>query len=603
MADAVQVDIPHLSGQTALEAGINSPTSPEAQAQAAAVKNLSLINIDVAAANDIQSGSKDNFNVATFGVKDISTLGDPVLKPIAEGINQLITQLELNLKVEGANGASHTTDQINDAIRTTILSNKGWKDAFNALPSNTEQQELIDTIRETGALSAGRRLYTDRMVIAQESGTYVSAKSKYEEVKKRYEAKVKEKSDPTTGIDKKISTLGKDRTQVIVEKDTATRDAESLKDKKTNLSSRRESLEQSMREITAKYRHEALKKGITFDPTAGRDSDPDYVTYKDQLDKTNHEINGTGSGFTKSIDTIIKDAQSEVKKADSEFQLFQTQDTLANEITILTEQFVNAEGAMITARTTLANKVNDLLKSLNGVLPEAAKEGMNKYIQAQEQANREKAISDAKKKAEDATKEGDVIKRAKAELSLILEKRHLIPKDIKGLKKLFYKGEIQYDVDKASLTQDFQDILKDPDGWVRNKLASSFSGVPGPNDFTGFSPEVQNYFNLNPEALTKFADAVRQDTLVTVSRQAFMNLNLDPKSVQKLCNIKDVATGLEQALVSNKTALAAAEKLAGQGLSKGRLRSFFEKASPFAIGALLLLIFGFFGTKLLSGGA
>lgn len=596
MADAVQVDIPHLSAQVALEAGVNSPSSVEAQDQAAAVKNLSLINIDVAAANDIQSGSKDNFNVATFGTKDIATLTDPVLKPIAEGINQLIGQLESNLKVVSSGNAA-TTDQINQAIETTILSNQGWKKAFEALPSAAERQQLIDTIRETGALSAGRRLYTEKMIIGQESGAYIAARKKYEDIEKRLAAKQAEEAS----LKSKITALGKNSTQILAEKETATTDLDSIKGRKVSLLSRQESLEESMREITNHYRREALKKGAAFDPTAGRDLDPDYIDYGNKLKKVQDELNGTGSG--KSIDEQIKDAQTALNKTSSDYQLFEKQEGLITDISTLNEQLSAVNGDLITARTGLANKINDLLKSLNNVLPEAAKEGMNKYMQAQESANREKAISDAKKKAEEATKEGDVIKRAQAELKLILEKRYLTPKDIKGLKKILYKGEVQYDINKTFLSSDFQAILKDPDGWIRTKLTTIGNTTYAAGDLAGFSPEVKDYFQQHPEALTKFGDAVRQDTLITISRQAFMNLDLDPKSVQKLCNIQDVATGLEKALESNKTALAAAEKLAGQGLSKGKLRSFFEKASPVLIGALLLLLFGFFGTKLLSGGA
>jgi len=596
-----QVDIKPLSANVALESTIKNPTTPEAQKQAEAERNISLMTIDVAAANDIQEGSKVNYFEATFGVKDASQVTDPVMKPIAEGISTIITMLEKNLKVVNSDGSPQTVDQINQAIETTILANQSWKSSYEALKQvdPAKAKEIIDAIRETGVISAARRLYTERMIIGQESGNYLAAQTKYNEIERQLNLRITER----TTVETSINGQPKSKSQIAAEKQTATRDLETLTEHKNSLFSRRKALEERIDQITSSYQFEKKGKtgGVGIDKKE-RDKDPRYTKALSDLDAVNDEINGTGS-YTESIDSKINKAQQTIRDSEQVDQLFKRQAELTTEIDSLNEKLATASGDLATARTSLANKVNETIKSLNGILPEAAKEGLNKFKQAKEQANREIQIEEAKKKAEEAKKEGDMVKRAQAEIKLSTETRYLEEKSVKGLRKLIRRGKVEYDVKKGELESEFTAIIKDPDGWVRNKLSSTFSGVPQLSDFKGLSPDTIDYFNQHPEAVQKLADTIRQETVVSISRQAFMNLDLDPKSMKKLCTIPDVANALQQAVDSDKATASAVEKAIGQKLTKGGLRTFLEKASPWAISIILLIILGIFGTKLLTGGA
>ena len=391
-------EIKQVSGKVALESGTNAPTGREARALRKATDNASLITVDVAAGGETPSGMKDNLFIAYFGEKDVTKIKDPVLKPLAKGLRDIINQVENNL-----NGTA--TAEVDATIITTIRSTEGWKNAFDDL-SVAEQKQLIKRLRETWTVSAGRRLYTEKMVIAQEVGGYEAAKRKYEEAARQ----TKERTDERDTIDKQIKS--KDRTKIVADKDAKISSLDGLKGMRQTLSGRRDALENKSDELTSTYRQVNPKTGAVTFNKVGRDNDPDYKKYQTEIKKIDNEINGVGTA--QGLDAQIIAAQLEVNKADKLVQSFDRHDSLTTEIGTLNQQLTNAEADLITARTSLADKINELTKSLNGVLPEAAKEAMNKYKDSIDNAN----IKIAKDKAEEAAKAGDIIKGAEANVEM-----------------------------------------------------------------------------------------------------------------------------------------------------------------------------------------
>ncbi len=576
--NAAPAEIKPVSGKIAVEAGTKAPVGREAQAMAKAVDNLSLMTVDVAAGGDIVSGMKDNLFVAYFGEKDASKVKDPVLKPLAQGLNNIINVLENNLK-DGAVGA--TTAEIDAAIISTIRSNEGWKDAFNLL-APAKKNQLVKTIREMGAVSAGRRLYTEKMVIAQEVGGYEAAKRKYEEISRQ----TKERTDERDSIDKQIK--GKDRAKIVSDKDAKVSALEGLKGRRQTLSDRRDAIETKIDELTSTYRQVNPKTGAVTFNKVGRDNDPDYKKYQAEIKKVDNEINGVGT--VKGLDTLIVEAQLEVNKADKLVQSFDRHDSLTTEIGKLSQQLTNAEADLINARTGLANKINELTKSLNGVLPEAAREAMNKYKDSIDNANAEMA----KEKAEVAAKEGDIITGATANVEAFYLRAKYIQEKQRTSSKLldlFGRKKVIQETNKVAIRADFKKILARNGRGAADLLKADVDHAIAAGEGAGLSPEEIKYFRDNPKAYAKFIEQAKTTVFKAVSREAVLHTDLTETDMRTLIGSPDFATAAEQAVGDAQKLKDLKEKIAGAGLKGGTWKEIGAKlAKPVLLGLLLLIL-------------
>lgn len=576
----VPAEIKPVSGKVALESGTKAPTSREGRALRKAADNASLITVDVAAGGEIPSGMKDNLLIAYFGEKDIAKIKDPVLKPLAKGLNDIINQVENNL-----NGTA--TTEVDASIITTIRSTEGWKNAFDDLPV-AEQKQLIKRLRETWAVSAGRRLYTEKMVIAQEVGGYEAAKRKHEEAARQ----TKERTDERDTIDKQIK--GKDRAKIVADKDARVSSLDGLKGMRQTLSGRRDALENKSDELTSTYRQVNPKTGAVTFNKVGRDNDPDYKKYQSEIKKIDNEINGVGT--VQGLDAQIIAAQLEVNKADKLVQSFDRHDSLTTEIGTLNQQLTNAEADLITARTSLANKINELTKSLNGVLPEAAKEAMNKYKDSIDNAN----IKIAKDKAEEAAKAGDIIKGAEANVEMYYLQAKYIQEQQRTSSKLvdlFMRNKGIKETNKVLLRKDLTEILKNDGRGSADLLKHDVDTAIAVGHGAGLSPEQIKYFKENPKAYADFIEQAKVSVFKAVSRQAVLHINLTETDMQTLIGSPDFATAADQALGDAQKLKDLKAKLGEAGLKGGTWKEIGSKLAKPALLGLLLMVLIFLGVK------
>ncbi len=591
MAEGTPQEIKPVAGKIAIEAGTNAPKGKEAQVLAKGVENLSLITIDVAAGGEVPPGMKDNLFIAFFGEKTASKVTDPVLKPLALGLSNIISQIENNIQ-PGIAGATH--NEIDAAIVSTIRSNEGWKKAFE-LMDPTKQNQLIKTIRETGATTGARRLYVERMIIAQESGGYEAEKRKYEEIAKQ----TKQKTDERDAIDKQIK--GKDRAKIVADKDARALTLESLINRKQSATDRKDKIEARIDELSSDYREKNPKTGVvTFNKT-GRDADPDIKKLKTELNKIDNEINGTGG--VSGLDAQIIAAQAEVTKADKLVQSFDRHDSLTTDIGKLSEQLTNAEASLITARTAFANKINELVKSLNGVLPEAAKEAMNKFKSSIDSAN----VDIAKQKAEEAAKAGDIITGAEANVEMYyLQAKYIkdVPRVSSKLADLFLRNKGIKEQDKITLRADFLKVLQNDGRGAADLLKADADAALTAGKGAGLSPEQIKYFKDNPKAYAKFIEQAKTAVFKAVSRQSVLHLDITETDMKTLIGSPDFAKAAEQAVGDAQSLAALKEKIAGAGLKGGTWKEIGAKLSKPAMMGLLIMLLAlgaFFGIKSLSG--
>ncbi len=573
-------EIKQVSGKVALESGTNAPTGREARALRKATDNASLITVDVAAGGETPSGMKDNLFIAYFGEKDVTKIKDPVLKPLAKGLRDIINQVENNL-----NGTA--TAEVDATIITTIRSTEGWKNAFDDL-SVAEQKQLIKRLRETWTVSAGRRLYTEKMVIAQEVGGYEAAKRKYEEAARQ----TKERTDERDTIDKQIKS--KDRTKIVADKDAKISSLDGLKGMRQTLSGRRDALENKSDELTSTYRQVNPKTGAVTFNKVGRDNDPDYKKYQTEIKKIDNEINGVGTA--QGLDAQIIAAQLEVNKADKLVQSFDRHDSLTTEIGTLNQQLTNAEADLITARTSLADKINELTKSLNGVLPEAAKEAMNKYKDSIDNAN----IKIAKDKAEEAAKAGDIIKGAEANVEMYYLQAKYIQEQQRTSSKLvdlFMRNKGIKETNKALLRKDLTRVLKNDGRGSADLLKYDVDAAIAAGHGAGLSPEQIKYFKENPKAYADFIEQAKVSVFKAVSRQAVLHINLTETDMQTLIGSPDFATAADQALGDAQKLKDLKAKLGEAGLKGGTWKEISSKLAKPALLGLLLMILIFLGIK------
>ncbi len=574
-------EVTPVPGRIAVEAGTNTPTGKEAKALGKEVGNLSLITVDAAAGGEIPTGLKDNLFVAYFGDKDPNKVKDPVLKPLALGLNQIITQIETNLKT-GVGG----TAELNKAIIETIRSNEGWKKAFELLDPG-KQAELIKTIREMGAVSSGRKLYVERMVIAKEGGGYEAAKRKYDEVARQ----VKEKTDERNLLDTQIK--GKDRAKIVADKDAKAATLESLKTRRQSLSERRDKVELKIDELTEAYRQRNPKTGAVTFNKAGRDADPDYKKYKGELTKIDDEVNGTSAAA--GLDAQIIAAQGEVSKAEKAVAAFERHDVLVTDIDKLSKQLIDAEGDLITARTAFADKINELIKSLGGVFPEAAKAAMNKYKVSIDHANEEMANA----KAAEAAKSGEVITGATANVEKFYLLKYVKEQQRRSSKltNLFGRNKSVQEIDTARLQTDFKKLLRRDARGAADLLKADVDAALAAGHGAGLSPEEIKYFNDNPQAYAKFIEQAKQNVFKTVSRQAVLHLDLTETDMKTLIGSDDFATAAEQAVGDAQKLKDLKEKIAGAGLKGGTWKEIGAKLAKPALIGLAILILIIFGVK------
>ncbi len=576
-------EIKPVSGKVAVEAGTDVPKGAEAKKLAGAVDNLSLITVDVAAGGTVPEGVNDNLNVALFGEKNINKIKDPVVKALASDLNNLLIKVENNLKVHGE--ANVTTADMDAAIIATIQSNQGWKDAYNLL-DNAKQKELVKTIREKGAVSAGRRLLLEKIVISQESGEYAAAQRKQNEIESQL-AKKNEEKDILDG-----QTKGKNKAKAVAEKEAKTSELESLKGKKINLLERRESLERKVDELSNNYREVNPKTGaVKFNKTE-RDKDPEYKKYNDQLIKIEDKINGTGG--EESIDEQIRKANESVLKADKLFQSFERLDVLTTEIGNLGLQLATAEGEVITARTAFTSKLNELMKTFNVVLPEAAKEALNNFKSSIDSANE----TLAKEKAEEAAKAGDIIKGADANVELYYQFKYVKTEQrVSSRLRDFFKRVGVKETNTVLLRTDLNTVLANDARGAADLLKADVDAAIVAGKGAGLSPEQIQYFKDNPKAYAKFIETAKTTVFKTVVRKAHLENYLTETDMRTLIGSPDFATAAEQAVGDAQKLKDLKGKLAGAGLKGGTWKEIGAKLAKPALWGLLLLILVFLGIK------
>ncbi|MFZ6034628.1 MAG: hypothetical protein ACOYUB_00555 [Patescibacteria group bacterium] len=575
---ADQIDIRPVKAKVAVEALTAAPKG-EGKTMATHVRELGIGTVDAVGGREIPQGMKDNLFIALFDVKDASAVTDPQLKPLAQGLESIIATLKGNL-----DPSVTTPTELNAAIKTVIEQTPGWNDAFKKM-SAAQQDEVIQSIREMGAASFGRRMMVEKIVISQETGNYKAAKTKYEDVKKQLTTRQTE----MTAVDAQILAIGKDRAAVAADRQSQEREVTSLNSEMTRLQEQRSRLEQRIADREQSY-IDAGKSGKALSDALAKDKSFQKWT-KDAQDLEDKINDPTG------LAKKIADAEARLKVLETQNQYFERADRLTTEIEDLTGKVSTAEADMINARTAFANNINELMKQLNGVMPEAAKEAMNKYKSRLEEANREKAVQDANDKADKAKKEGDMLARAEAEITKAFELRYL--KTIREFRfAKLSKIDIQV-IDEDALRADFQDALNPAIG--TRGVMERILNIAGNGAGSGLSAETIAYLTnpANKAAVGKLVENMRIPIFKSISRKAVLHLDLPETTLRNMATSPDFVEAAKAAVADNAEIRKVIESVHGAKL--GGSTSVTEALRKMPAGGLLgfiLMILGIFGSGL-----
>lgn len=577
---ADQIDIRPVKAKVAVETLTAAPKG-EGKTMATHVRELGIGTVDAVGGREIPQGMRDNLFIALFGTKDASAVTDPQLKPLAQGLDTIMTTLKDNLDPSVA-----TPTELNAAIKTVIEQTPGWNDAFKKM-SATQQDEVIQSIREMGAASFGRRIMIERIIISQESGNYNAAKRKYEDVKKQLTTRQTE----MTAVDAQILAIGKDRAAVAADRQSQEREVTSLNSEMTRLQEQRSRLEQRIADREQSY-IDAGKSGKALSDALAKDKSFQKWT-KDAQDLEDKINDPTG------LAKKIADAEARLKVLETQNQYFERADRLTTEIEDLTGRVSTAEADMINARTAFANNINELMKQLNGVMPEAAKEAMNKYKSRLEEANREKAVQDANDKADKAKKEGDMLARAEAEIAKAFELRY-IKTERQFRIASFGKRDIQV-IDEDTLRGDFQDSLNPAIGTrgVMERVLN-LAGTP-PGNGSGLSAETLAYLTnpANKAAVGKLVENMRIPIFKSISRKAVLHLDLPETSLRSLATSPDFVEAAKAAVADNAEIAKVIESVHGAKLGGStNIKEALRKMPAGGLLGILMMILGLFGSGL-----
>lgn len=574
---ADNIDVRPVASRVAVES-LTAKPSAKGREYRDAVRDLGVGTVDAVGGREIPVGMRDNLFIALFGTKDMAKI-DPTLKPLATGLDSIMSQLKSNL-----DPTATTTGELDKAIEAVIQQTPGWNDAFKNM-TPTKQAEVIKAIKEMGAASFGRRLMIEKINISEESGNYNAAKRKFEDLQQQLKTRRAEK----VKVDAQVATAGGDRAKTTAEQQSVQREVASLQSERTRLLTRKEALLQQMAEREEVY----IKKGKTLSTELKKDKT--YQDWKKAADQIDDDISNATTG----LDKKIADAEGRLKAAETNLQYFTRADQLAAEIEELGTKASQAEADMISARTAFANNINTLMRELNGVLPEAAKEAMNKYKTRLEEANQQKAIDDAEKKAKEAKEAGDMNERAKAEIQKMMEMRYM-KKETKGWWK-FKKDH--YVTDMTALKKDFDDML-DPAigtrGVMERILNMSGAGGTAPGVGSGLSQEVIDYMVAHPKEAAKLVEDMRVPVFKSIARKAVLRMDFSDTDLSHLADSPDFVEAAQKAVADNAEIKKVMDAVYNADL--GGPKTFKEalKRMPAGglLGILMLLLFGVFGSGL-----
>lgn len=579
---ADQLDIKPVANKVAVETLTATPKG-EAKKTAEAVRSLSIGTVDAVGGREIPDGMRDNLFIGLFGTKDVAAITDPQLKPLAQGLDKIMSTLKDNLDPGVA-----TPTELNQAIQSVIEQTPGWSDAFKKM-SATQQAEVIKSIREMGAASFGRRMMIEKITISQESGNYGAAKRKFEDASNQLNARRLEK----VTVDTQIGAIGGDRAKVTADKQSKDREATSLLRERDRLQEQKSRIDRQIAEREQSY-IDTGKSGK--DLTDALNADSRYQKMLKDLDAIDDKISDPVSG----IDKKIGDAEAELQVLEKNLQYFERADSLTTQVEDLTNKVSSAEAEMINARTALANSLNDLMKNLNGVMPEAAKEAMNKYKIRLDEANQQKAVDEANKKAEDAKKEGDMLALAEAEITKAFELRYVKTEDQRRLRTLFMAKEQVQVIDESALRADFQDMLNPATGTrgvMERIIKGSATGLAGPE--AGLSQQTIDYLNSHPDAAAKLVEKMRIPIFKSVARKAVLHLDLNETSLRSLATSPDFVEAAKAAIADNADIEKVIDSVYGAKLGGSRnVAEAFKKLPAGGLLGVLMLIFGLIGSGL-----
>lgn len=575
-----QLDVKPVPNKVGVESLTAAPKG-ESKKMAEAVRGLSIGTVDAVGGREIPAGMRDNLFIALFGTKDVATIADPTIKPLATGLDSIMTTLKDNLDPSVA-----TPAELNAAIQTVIEQTPGWNDAFKAMNA-TQQAEVIKSIREMGAASFGRRMMIEKIVISQESGNYGAAKRRYEDASKQLTARQAEKAT----VDVQVSAIGGDRAKVTADKQSKERDTTNLHRERDRLQEQKSRLEQRMAEREQSY-IDGGKSGTDLQDALNADSR--YQKMVTDAQAIEDKITDPMSG----IDKKIGDAEAELQTLEKNLQYFERADRLTAEIEALNTKVSTTESEMINARTAFADSINNLMKNLNGVMPEAAKEAMNKYKTRLEEANREKALNEAKDKEAKAKKEGDMIAQAEAEVAKAFELRYLKTETQRRFNKLFVKQEIQV-VDVDALSSDFKDTINPAVGTKGvTERVLNLGGTP-PGSGSGLSKETIDYLTANPKIAEKLVEKMRIPIFKSISRKAVLHLDLSETSLRSMASSPDFVEAAKAAIADNSEIQKVIDSVYKSGLGGStNLAESLKKMPAGGLLGILMMILGLFGSGL-----
>lgn len=504
---------------------------------------------------------------AIFGEK-IPPQGD-VLRPLYQTLAAKMTNLEkiLNPNIEKTN--PQVRIQLRAELRQLVQQTDGVREYFNALPDNNARNEWLNNILDNRIMQGDAiKSYTAAVAgVAPESSQYAVKSEQVRQIKDRIgkvEAEVK-KLESTIGrkniadIQAKQAILQSENTNLLTDRET--------------LSGRFTEARQTMLQIRTTYAEQGVT-GAALDTALRRD------TFYREAEAETLQIKRI---LIPQIDRKIKNNQTELANNEKLTQASQRIDALNTSLNDLNTQLATAEGALASARDAVFKKITELSVTLDGILPQAAVAALNKRLAQINNAYKEKQITDAQKKAEEAKKRGDKLTEAQAQFEEALTSRF---QEATTVRRWFKESEgIRIKID--DLRTEFFKAQDNPSKYVDYIL----------NHQSGIEPDLLKYIKDNPDVKKEFVKKVKNTAYLNVSREGVQYLKLDSGTLLTLGKSSPFRDAATEAITADTTIRQIAEKLTGQKLdNRNAIDRAWNKLPVGGLLGLIMMLLGGLGT-------
>jgi len=537
--------------------------------------NLPIGAVEAMSAAEIPQTTTDTVLISLFGDKNPAAITDLVLKPLCINLEAQMKTLQDNLK-----DGSTSINELNASVESAIMQTPGLADEFSKL-SATDKTAVIKRVREMGVQAIGRRMFMEKAIVSTEATQYSTAKSKYDRIDAELAAKVAEQTTLKTAVG-----TTEDVATVTAHKQTAERNLNLLINQKESFEQQKQNIARSFntqRNVHTKKQIDTATSKSPYDAAVGIASDQTLIDLQNQMNLLDTKIAG--------IDGAVLVTNTNLAIYEKQVSQLQRIAQLDTEMSTLKQQLTTVNTEMMTARGELIKRINQLTKDFNEVMPAASKVALETFKQRAEEANRDKTIDEAEKKATKAKEEGDMLALAEAEMVKGVELRYLTTETQRRMADFWQAREVTI-TDVGALRTEFDQIFNSAAGTGTADLSRTILNLTGtpPGAGSGLSQQTIDYLRKpsNAEAVNKLIERVRVPLFKSVAQKAVSHLDLDETSLRNIADSPDFIAGAEAAIAADARIGKVIDQVYGSKL--GGSRNISETLRKMPAGGLIGII-------------